>query len=79
MINSSNLGVGGSIQCLIKKKIKDHSSPIILKPVLHLCISQFQAPTSPTPGLTPGNFFKVVKFPAPRQRIFTKVRPRGKK
>ena len=43
-----------------------------------LCISQFQAPTSP-PGLTPGEFFKVVKFPALGQKIFAKLRPRGKK
>ena len=44
-----------------------------------LCISQFQAPTSPPPGLTPGEFFKVVKFPAPGQKIFAKLRTRGKK
>ena len=31
------------------------------------------------PGLTPGEFFKVVKFPAPGQKIFAKLRPRGKK
>ena len=31
------------------------------------------------PGLTPGEFFKVVKFPAPGQKIFAKSRPRGKK
>ena len=30
------------------------------------------------PGLTPGNFFKVVKFPAPGQKIFAKLLPRGK-
>ena len=33
----------------------------------------------PPPGLTPGNFLKVVKFPAPGQKIFAKLRPRGKK
>ena len=43
-----------------------------------LCISQFQAPTSP-PGLTPREFFKVVKFPAPGQKIVSKLRPWGKK
>ena len=31
------------------------------------------------PGLTPGEFFKVVKFPAPGQKILAKLRPRGKK
>ena len=31
------------------------------------------------PGLTPGEFFKVVKFPARGQKIFAKLRPRGKK
>ena len=31
------------------------------------------------PGLTPGEFFKVVKFPVPGQKIFAKLRPRGKK
>ena len=31
------------------------------------------------PGLIPGEFFKVVKFPAPGQKIFAKLRPRGKK
>ena len=31
------------------------------------------------PGLTPGEFFKVVKFPAPGQKLFAKLRPRGKK
>ena len=30
------------------------------------------------PGLTPGEFFKVVKFPAPRQKIFAKLRPGAK-
>ena len=43
-----------------------------------LCISQFQAPTSP-PGLTPGEFFKVVKFPAPGAENFCEIRARGKK
>ena len=33
----------------------------------------------PPPGLTPREFFKVVKFPALRQKIFAKLRPRGKK
>ena len=27
----------------------------------------------------PGNFLKVVKFPAPGRKIFAKLRPRGKK
>ena len=31
------------------------------------------------PGLTPREFFKAVKFPAPRQKMFAKLRPRGKK
>ena len=31
------------------------------------------------PGLTPGEFFKVAKFPAPGQKRFAKLRPRGKK
>ena len=35
-----------------------------------LCISQFQAPTSP--GM-------IVKFPAPGQKMFAKLRPWGKK
>ena len=35
--------------------------------------------TNIPPGLTPGNFFNVVKFPAPGQKIFAKLRPRGKK
>ena len=33
--------------------------------------------TNIPPGLTPGEFFKVVKFPAPGQKIFAKSR--GKK
>ena len=33
----------------------------------------------PSTNIPPGNFFKVVKFPAPGQKIFAKVRPRGKK
>ena len=33
----------------------------------------------PPPGLTPGEFFKVVKFPAPRQKIFAELQPWGKK
>ena len=33
----------------------------------------------PPPGLTPGEFFKVVKFPVPGQKMFAKLRPRGKK
>ena len=36
-------------------------------------------PSTNIPGLTPGEFFKVVKFPAPGQKIFAKSRPRGKK
>ena len=43
-----------------------------------LCISQFQTSTS-LPGLNPGNFSKAAKFPAPGQKIFAKLRPRGKK
>ena len=31
------------------------------------------------PGLTLGEFFKVVKFPAPGQKSFAKLWPRGKK
>ena len=31
------------------------------------------------PGLTPGEFLKVVKFPAPGWKIFAKLLPRGKK
>ena len=33
----------------------------------------------PPPGLTPGEFFKVAKFPVPEQKIFAKLRPWGKK
>ena len=51
--------------------------PVRKSVLLALCISQFQAPTSPR-GLTPGEFFKVVKFPVPGQRIFAKLRSRGK-
>ena len=35
--------------------------------------------TNIPPGLTPGEFFKVVKFPAPGKKMFAKLRPRGKK
>ena len=35
--------------------------------------------TNIPPGLTPGEFYKVVKFPALGQKIFAKLRPRGKK
>ena len=35
--------------------------------------------TNMPPGLTPGEFFKVVKFPAPGQKLFAKLRPQGKK
>ena len=35
--------------------------------------------TNIPPGLTPGEFFKVVKFPAPGQKIFAKLLPQGKK
>ena len=35
--------------------------------------------TNIPPRLTPGEFFKVVKFPAPGQKMFAKLRPRGKK
>ena len=41
-----------------------------------LCISQFQAPTSP-PGRPPRKFFKVVKNPAPGQNFSAKARPPG--
>ena len=52
--------------------------PILLGVTAYeLCISQFQAPTSPR--ATPREFFKVVKFPAPGQKIFVKLRPQGKK
>ena len=46
---------------------------------IKLCISQFQAPTSPPPRLTQREFFKVVKFPVPGQKIFAKSWPQGKK
>ena len=37
-------------------------------------------PTSPPPsGTPPGNFFEVVKSPAPGQNFCAKARPRGKK
>ena len=35
--------------------------------------------TNIPPGLTPREFFKIVKFPAPGQKIFAKLRPRDKK
>ena len=31
------------------------------------------------PGLTPGEFFKVVKFPAPRRKLLQNYGPRAKK
>ena len=33
----------------------------------------------PSTNIPPGEFFKVVKFSAPGQKIFAKLRPRGKK
>ena len=33
----------------------------------------------PSTNIPPGNFFKVVKFPAPGQKSFAKLWPRGKK
>ena len=33
----------------------------------------------PSTNIPPGNFFKVVKFPAPGQKIFAKLRPQGKR
>ena len=33
----------------------------------------------PSTNIPPGNFFKVVKFPAPGQKSVAKLRPRGKK
>ena len=36
-------------------------------------------PSTNIPRAEPGEFFKVVKFPAPEQKIFAKLRPRGKK
>ena len=35
--------------------------------------------TNIPPGLIPGEFFKVVKFPAPGQKVFAKLWPQGKK
>ena len=43
----------------------------------HLCISQFQVPTSPL-GKPPGNFFEVVKSPAPGQNFLQKHGPQEK-
>ena len=43
--------------------------------VMHQSIPSTNIP----PRLTPGEFFKIVKFPAPGQKIFAKSRPRGKK
>ena len=43
--------------------------------VMHQSIPSTNIP----PGVTPGNFFKVVKFPSSGQKIFAKLRPRGKK
>ena len=42
-----------------------------------LCISQFQASTSPRAD-PPGNFFKVVKFPAPTQKPLRNYGPGAK-
>ena len=43
--------------------------------IMHQSIPSTNIP----PGLTPGEFFEVIKFPAPRQKIFVKLRPQGKK
>ena len=46
-------------------------------PVMHQSIPSTNIPP---PGWPPGNFFKVVKFPAPPgQKMFAKLQPRGKK
>ena len=42
--------------------------------IMHQSIPSTNIP----PELNPGEFFKVVKFPAPGQKIFAKLRPRGK-
>ena len=43
--------------------------------VMHQSIPSTNIP----PRADPGEFFKVVKFPAPGQKIFAKLRPRGKR
>ena len=42
-----------------------------------LCVNQFQARTST--GHTPGEFFEIVKSPAPGQNVSAKARPPGQK
>ena len=51
------------------------SDAVFSNDIMHQSIPSTNIP----PVLTPGEFFKVVKFPAPRQKIFAKLRPRGKK
>ena len=56
----------------INKSAERSKEPFL---VMHQSISSTNIP----PGLTPGELFKVAKFPAPGQKIFAKLRPRGKK
>ena len=48
-----------------------------LEGIMHQSIPSTNIPPPPPPPR--GIFFKVVKFPAPGQKIFAKLRSRGKK
>ena len=65
-----------SYQHFILNQVKAKSPNINAK--VKLCINQIQARTSP-PGKPPGNFFEVVKSPAPGQNFPAKARPPGQK
>ena len=56
------------------KKSSRHPFCTIHQGLMHQSIPSTNIPL----GLTPGEFFKVVKFPAPGQKMFAKLRPRGK-
>ena len=45
---------------------------------MHQSIPSTSIPPPPPPRLTLGKFFKVVKFPAPGQKMFAKLRPGAK-
>ena len=52
---------------------------MIVEPsVSYLAYASVSSKHQHPPGLTPGEFFKVVKFPSSGQKIFAKLRPRGK-
>ena len=68
-----------SLNKLLNHRMKLKSGSHIVVIVVIIGNASINSKHQHPPGLTPGEFFKVVKFPAPGQKIFAKFCPPGQK